>query len=226
MSIHEDRLRREHTYMEELRRASSLIDFVARGNPPDDYLVTFHCHGMIAADRMGSEHVAQIYLHAEFPRQPPQVTILTPSFHPNIAAAFQTAPFQARLQDLLAKAPDEQARLEIAQQVLSDERLFRCHVCLDTLDRNWSPKITLDLITIELGELLQYKRYNVDDPLNHEAAEWTVCNRDRLPIDRRNLMDLRALHGIRILEQEAGGEQELALHIIAEEETRVWRRDR
>jgi hypothetical protein len=202
-----------------------MIDFVARGYPPDDYLVTFRCGGLIAADRIGSEHVVQIYLHAEFPRLPPEIYIMTPSFHPNIAALYQTASFQVRIQRLLAEAPDEKSRQQLSQEITSDERIYRSHVCLDALDRNWSPGLTLDLISLELGELIQYKRYNVDDPLNHDAADWTRQNREKLPIDKRSLLDLRALHGIRILD-ESPGEAELTLHILNEEETDVLSRSR
>jgi|SRR5579864_2532016 ubiquitin-protein ligase len=226
MSIRDERLRRELVYMEELRRSSSMIDFVARGHPPDDYLVTFRCLGMIAADGTGTEHVAQIYLHAGYPRHAPQVSILTPSFHPNIAALIQMAPFQARVQQLLAAAPDQEARERIVQQLSSDERFFKSHVCLDTLDRNWSPSITLDLICIELGELIQYKRHNVDDPLNYEAAAWTRRNLDRLPVDSRNLLDFKALDNIRILEEVPGAEPEISLRIIDEEVSGVPWRDR
>jgi ubiquitin-protein ligase len=221
MSIRDERLRRELVYMQELRRSSSLIDFVAHGNPPDDYLVTFRCVGMTAADCTGSEHVAQIYLHAGYPRLAPQVSILTTSFHPNIAALIQMAPFQAQVQRLLAAAPDQEARDQILKQLSSDERFYKSHVCLDTLDRNWSPSITLDLICIELGELIQYKRHNVDDPLNHEAAEWTRQNLHRLPVDNRNLLDFKALERIRILTEISDDESEISLRIIDEEESGV-----
>jgi ubiquitin-protein ligase len=226
MSIRDERLRRELAYMEALRKNSSLIDFVARGNPPDDYLVTYRCLGMTAEDCTGSEHVAQIYLHADYPRRAPQVSVLTPCFHPNIAALMQMAPFQARVQHLLAMAPDQQQRDQIVQQLSSNEWFYKSHVCLDTLDRNWSLSITLDLICIELGELIQYKRHNVDDPLNHEAAAWTVRNLGRLPVDSRNLLDFKALANIRILSEVTGGHPEVMLRIIDQEECGVPCRDR
>jgi ubiquitin-protein ligase len=226
MSIRDERLRRELIYMQDLAKGSSLIDFVVRGNPPDDYLVTFRCLGMTAADRTGSEHVAQIYLHADYPRRAPQVSVLTPCFHPNIAALMQMAPFQARVQQLLAAAPNQEAREQVVQQLSSNEWFYKSHVCLDTLDRNWSTSITLDLICIELGELIQYKRHNVEDPLNHEAAAWTLRNLDRLPVDSRNLLDFKALESIRILSEVAGAHPEVILRIIDEEECRVPCRDR
>lgn len=228
MSIRDQRLKRELIYMQELRASSHRIDFIAQGNPPDTYVVTFRCLGMIAADRTGREHVAQIYLHAGYPRQAPQVSILTPCFHPNIAALFQMAPFQHHVQEMLDQAPDEQARQQLMEHLTKDDKLFKGHVCLDILDRNWSLSITLDKICLDLGELIQYKRHNVDDPLNHEAAEWTRRNLDRLPIDRTELLDQKALDDIRLVAERPGPEPEILLRIGEEEaiDVRVRQRDR
>jgi ubiquitin-protein ligase len=201
MGIREDRLVQELAHMEELRRQSSFIDFVAKNDPPDEYVVTFTCRGLVERDKMGDEHVAQIYLPAKFPRQPPKVSFLTPSFHPNIAALIQMSPVQARIQDMLNRAPDEETRQKLQQEILSNQDLFTARVCLDTLDHNWSPAITLDLICLELAEMIQYKRYNPADPLNQEAAIWAVLNQRRLPVDTRSILDLKALAGIRILSE-------------------------
>jgi len=201
MGIHEDRLVQELARMERLRQQSSVIDFVPKNDPPDEYLVTFSCLGMIDRDRTGDRHVAQIYLPAKFPRQPPKVSFLTPSFHPNIAALIQMGPVQARIHSMLEKAPDEEARKKLEQEIFNNEELFTARVCLDTLDHNWTPAITLDLICVELAEMIQYKRYNPADPLNQEAAVWAVLNRDRLPVDKRSILDLKALAGIRILSE-------------------------
>lgn len=200
--MREARLMQELTRMEDLRRQSGFIDFVANSDPPDEYIVTFTCRGMVDEDEVGEEHVARINLPAEFPRtKPPQVRFISPSFHPNIAALIQMAPVQAQIQELLRRAPDAAARQRLQEEILKDEELFLSKVCLDTLDHNWSPSITLDRICIELGEMIQYKRYNLDDPLNHDAVRWARANRHRLPVDPRSLLDLRALNGIRILSE-------------------------
>jgi ubiquitin-protein ligase len=226
MSIREDRLYKELARMEELTRASTLIEFEARGTPPDEYMVVFRCTGMASAEQTRGEHLAHIYLHTEHPRLPPQVSILTPSFHPNIAALFQMPPFQASMEQMLAAAPDEATRRRLLGELMGEERFFRSHVCLDTLDRNWSPSITLDVLVLELGELIQYKRHNVDDPLNLEAAQWTRRNLHRLPVDPRELLDSKALDGIRILGERPGAGQEIALRLLDEEEIGALRPDR
>ena len=214
MGIRERRLAQELTRMERLRQQSTLIDFAAKGDPPDDYLVTYKCIGMVNADQKGSEHVARIYLHAEYPRRPPEVSFLTPIFHPNIAAPLQMVPVQAQIHQLLASAHDETTRQRIRQRVFGDEDLFKARVCLDTLDLNWSPAITLDVVCLELGEMIQYKRHNPDSPLNHEAAEWARQHADLFPVDTRSLRDLEALEGIRILSVTPAEEPEVTIRIM------------
>jgi len=216
MGMREARLGQELARMEELRRQSGFIDFAVKTEPADDYVVTFTCRGMVDQDQVGEEHVARIYLPADFPSEPPQVKFLTPSFHPNIAALIQMGPIQAKIQDLLRRAPDESARQKIQEEVLKNEELFTARICLDTLDHNWSPSITLDRICIELGEMIQYKRYNPASPLNEEAAIWALRNRDQLPVDSRSLLDLRALAGIRILSEIDLGRERIDIQILDE----------
>jgi hypothetical protein len=71
-----------------LKSESSIIDFSAQGNPPNRYNLVFHCAG-IRMDESGrttliQEHRCQIILGAQYPSQPPDVTWLSPIFHPNI----------------------------------------------------------------------------------------------------------------------------------------------
>lgn len=217
MGDREDRLIQEHARMEDLRRQSGFIDFVAKAEPPDEYVVTFTCRGMVDVDEVGEEHVARIYLPAEFPfEQPPQVKFLTPSFHPNIASQIQMGPVQAQIQEFLRRAPDMAARQKIQEEILKNEELFTARVCLDTLDHNWSPSITLDRICIELGEMIQYKRYNLASPLNDDAVQWVRRNRHRLPVDARSFLDLRALAGIRILSEIETGRDDFDIQILGE----------
>lgn len=201
MGIPEVRLRGELACMEKLRQQSSFIDFEVSGDLPDEYRVTFTCRGLVDPYTTSELHVALIYLPAEFPRQPPQVSFLTPCFHPNIAALFQMQAVQEKIHNLLRQARNEEEREEIMRRLQEDEKFHTARVCLDTLDLNWSPSITLDLICLELAEMIQYKRYNPDSPLNEEAAFWAEANRGRLPVDSRSVLDLRALEGIRILSE-------------------------
>jgi ubiquitin-protein ligase len=218
MGNRDNRLMQEFARMKELREQSGFIDFVAEGDPPEVYVVTFTCRGMIDADVVGEEHVARIYLPAEFPFDgPPMVKFLTRSFHPNIAARIQMSNFQEQIQDLLRRAPDEAARKQIQQELANNEELVKTKVCLDTLDHNWSPFITLDRICIELGEMIQYKRYNLNSPLNDDAVAWARANRDHLPVDARSLLDLRALAGIRILSETDTSRGDLDIRILNED---------
>ncbi len=199
MSIREKRLAKEYQYMEALQEKTSFIEFKTKGEPPEEYLVKFGCIGMVNPHQQGNEHVIHIYLSAEFPRKPPQVTFLTSIFHPNIIAPIQSQSVQALINRELQNVKDENTRRQIREAILTRTDLYEGQICLDTLSLNWSPSITLDIICLELGEMIQYKRYNPDDPLNSEAAEWSQIHRDQLPLDNRNLCDLEALQKIRII---------------------------
>ena len=62
------------------------------GNPPDRYRVVYACRGLYwpegaAAPGILERHLADFYLHRDYPRRPPQITWRTPLFHPNILSA-------------------------------------------------------------------------------------------------------------------------------------------
>lgn len=198
----ESRLAGELKRMQELREQSSFIDFVTANTPPDEYIVTFTCRGMVGLGRIGEEHVAKIYLHREFPYLPPKVTFVTPSFHPNIATLGQMAPIQRQIQARLRHAPDAEARRRVQQEIQEQMDLVTVRVCLDVLDLNWSPMITLDRICIELAEMIQYKHCNPLDALNLDAARWAVSNRHLLPVDARTILDRKAAAVLRSVEEE------------------------
>lgn len=67
--------------------------------------------------------------------------------------------------------------------------LKRPYICLE--GRPFAVGWTLDLITQEVGRLVMYQSYNVNDPLNGEAAQWARENAQRFPIDDRDLLDSR-----------------------------------
>ncbi|HEY0071911.1 MAG TPA: ubiquitin-conjugating enzyme E2 [Chloroflexia bacterium] len=60
------------------------------------------------------------------------------------------------------------------------------------LGRSWTPAMTLDELCIILGEMIQYKLFNLDDPLDADAAEVihaVIESRpDIMPIDKRNML--------------------------------------
>lgn len=87
------RLRGDHDLMQELSARSDLIEFRAksarRGLPPERYIVTYKCKGIVGVDRdgkpkYGSRHQVEIYLHSQYPQRWPGMKWLTPIWHPNI----------------------------------------------------------------------------------------------------------------------------------------------
>jgi ubiquitin-protein ligase len=87
------RLWADHELLRELTARSDLIDFEAgqapRGSPPERYIVTFKCKGVIGIDKtgrpkLGSRHKVEIYLHNQYPQRWPGMKWLTPIWHPNI----------------------------------------------------------------------------------------------------------------------------------------------
>jgi len=212
--MREDRLIEELHEMEHLRELSSLIDFETRGDPPDEYMIIYRCIGLIAPDIRSSEHLVHMYLHTEFPWQPPEVYFLTPIFHPNIVSPIQLATVQSSIQLLLAMSPDEAARNQLVQELLRNPDMYKGRVCLDSLELNWSPTISLMQICLELGEMIQYKRSKPDHPLNPEAAEWAYYNQHLLPIDRRTLCDLQALETIKIVSVSSSDEPDVDIRVV------------
>lgn len=63
------------------------------------------------------------------------------------------------------------------------------YVC--TQGRPFAASVHLDRIVRMVGEMVQYRNYNLDSVLNHEAKVWTEQNRHRLPVDNRDIVDSR-----------------------------------
>jgi len=87
------RLRADYDLMRELGARSDLISFQAfpeKPNlPPEKYIVTFKCKGIVDADRngnpkFGEHHQVEVYLHSQYPQRWPGLKWLTPIWHPNI----------------------------------------------------------------------------------------------------------------------------------------------
>jgi ubiquitin-protein ligase len=58
------------------------------------------------------------------------------------------------------------------------------------LGEAWKARKFLDELVLQLGEMIQYKSYNVHDPLDPEAAAWARDNPRPFPVDDRELRDL------------------------------------
>jgi ubiquitin-protein ligase len=85
------RLRADLRALQQLRTESSVFDFVAYGNPPERYEITFLGPGLrLSEDQTHVEyqmvHRAEIRLGANYPRAMPELAWRTPVFHPNISA--------------------------------------------------------------------------------------------------------------------------------------------
>jgi len=87
------RLRADQQRMQELVAQSDLIEFsvkhARKGLPPETYIVTYKCRGVVAVDKkgkpkIGSKHQVEIYLHNQYPQRWPGMKWLTPIWHPNI----------------------------------------------------------------------------------------------------------------------------------------------
>jgi ubiquitin-protein ligase len=87
------RLRADLELMQEMGARSDLIEFktksTRKGLPPERYIVTYKCKGIVGVDRngrpkYGSRHQVEIYLHSQYPQRWPGMKWLTPIWHPNI----------------------------------------------------------------------------------------------------------------------------------------------
>jgi ubiquitin-protein ligase len=84
------RLRSELRRLRDLEQQSDyfFLDEI-NGDPPEEYVVRFHCRGIVAPGRsrpvFGDVHQVRLQLGAEFPLTAPQITWLTPLFHPNVS---------------------------------------------------------------------------------------------------------------------------------------------
>lgn len=87
------RLKADFQLMQELAARSALIDFQATpvhpGLPPERYIVTYTCRGIVGVDRQGkpkfgNKHQVELYLHMQYPQRWPGMKWLTPVWHPNI----------------------------------------------------------------------------------------------------------------------------------------------
>jgi ubiquitin-protein ligase len=209
--VRDDRLAFELEEMKRLTQESSLIEYKANDEYfPDQYYVRFHCLGLAQKDLRINEHVVHIYLPAEYPRTPPGIRFKTRIFHPNIKARVGDDKELANLAETVGGI-ESLGRLYESNPVV--RQLFEAYICLDVLGPNWAPNFTLYDICLELGGMIQFQRFNLDDPLNTEAVEWTKWARTQrglLPIDSRDLRDrlrdpiVRDIerHAIRILKVE------------------------
>ena len=88
-SPRERRLNADFRGVVELRSQSSIMEFEAKGSPPEKYRFKFRGNG-VSLDSKGKivkqlEHVVVVELGAAYPRLVPNLAWQTPIFHPNIS---------------------------------------------------------------------------------------------------------------------------------------------
>lgn len=54
---------------------------------------------------------------------------------------------------------------------------------------SWSPRDTLRKLVLMVGEMVQYKVFNLSDALDLRARDWAAENLARFPVDKRELVD-------------------------------------
>lgn len=83
------RLESDYRQMERLVETSPLLRMAPAGTPPSRYRVEFRVTGLWQPDETAQplpldRHIADLYLHRDYPRRPPQIVWRTEIFHPNI----------------------------------------------------------------------------------------------------------------------------------------------
>lgn len=78
---------------------------------------------------------------------------------------------------LPAGYPKEKPRAVAFEQVFHPN--FGDYVCIADF---WSPAQSLGDIIIDVGEMLQWQKYNILSPLNAVAANWATKNIHQLPV--------------------------------------------
>lgn len=80
------RLKRDFEEMKKLQEESSILEFSTKGDPPEQYELTFHGKGLAGHSpiKYGKVHKISINLGIEYPRHIPSVHWQTAIVHPNI----------------------------------------------------------------------------------------------------------------------------------------------
>jgi hypothetical protein len=159
--VTDPRTRRLEVEHEALRAEFSAHDLVSveplGWHPADRYRVTYSVRG-VALDAAGQpavadRHVAVFSAGASYPREPPEVVVESPLFHPNVGPA------------------------------VGDP--------VDLLD-GWTARLTLADAIAHVGDLIQYRRYDVDTPRNLVAARWAAENPSVFPLGQAMLRHERS----------------------------------
>lgn len=138
-----------HALMDEFTGHPHVTVAPGRGDPPEEYTITYRVPGLVPGANGGPPqvsnlHKAMIRLTADYPRLKPHCQLLSPAFHPN----------------------------------------FGAYICVGD---HWAAGETIVDLVVKIGDMLQYRVYNVRSALNINAANWAVKNASRFPIGNVNL---------------------------------------
>ena len=86
------RLKTDHKALQQLKRDSTILEFEADGALPETYLLRFNGRGLYCPKgsrevKIRQRHEVRVELGAAYPRNVPELTWLTPIFHPNISGS-------------------------------------------------------------------------------------------------------------------------------------------
>lgn len=101
--------------------------------------------------------------------------------------------------ELPAAFPKEKPRAVAAEKVFHPN--FSDYVCIADF---WSPAQSLADIILEVGEMLQWQKYNILSPLNAVAADWAVKHKENLPVGDIDLYSQVAAPEVKITLTETG----------------------
>lgn len=163
------RLDRDLAEIQAMKDESTILDFETKGNPPEEYLVTFHGKSLIPKNGehfpatqgttkdigVGNKQQVSIRLTGEYPRRAPEVKWMTPILHPNIWG--------------------------------------RGTVCLGNFGSNWTPYIKLaDLIEVlwDMERLAILNPHSAGTGASNAMKFWKdLDDHFHFPIDKRPLRD-------------------------------------
>lgn len=151
MNIRTRRLKRDYEkILAELGNSEFVKVKILAGDPPNHYQATYNVNGLMwdeAAVTTApiSEHIVDIHLPLDYPKQAPRCTMHTPIWHPNIGD----------------------------------------YVCIGDY---WSAGVTLVDIIAHIGDMIQYKSYNLRSPVNKSAALWAQHNLKSFPVGNRTII--------------------------------------
>jgi ubiquitin-protein ligase len=76
---------------------------------------------------------------------------------------------------------------------------FGDYVCISDF---WSPAQSLADIVLDIGEMLQWQKYNIQSPLNAVAADWATKNSHELPVGNFNLAMATGVPNVTVVSSE------------------------